>query len=222
MGYRLDDKDIKLTGKQLTKVGTGVNGDVYRYRNMALKIFKKDKDTPIDKETAEYLSNISTDRILLPINLLFYNNTFKGYTYKLVSKKGMGNRMIMLPKTDLVQDIRILERDVKTLSNKQVLLSGVEPSNTIFNSNLYLTDPTGYRVLDGCDSQELEKLNKYQLHLLLVSLITSELRKNNFSSKIEKDVKEVLIMKDIEDDSSDFFADIIGNNDTIKQFVKKL
>ena len=222
MGYRLDDKDIKLTGKQLTKVGTGVNGDVYRYRNMALKIFKKDKDTPIDKETAEYLSNISTDRILLPINLLFYNNTFKGYTYKLVSKKGMGNRMIMLPKTDLVQDIRILERDVKTLSNKQVLLSGVEPSNTIFNSNLYLTDPTGYRVLDGCDSQELEKLNKYQLHLLLISLITSELRKNNFTTRDERSIKEILQMKDIDDNSSDFIADVIGNNDTIKQFVKKI
>lgn len=222
MGYRLDDKDIKLTGKQLTKVGTGVNGDVYRYRNVALKIFKKEKDTPIDIDTAEYLSNISTDRVLLPINLLFYNNTFKGYTYKLVSKRGTGQRMIMLPKTDLVQDIRILEKDLERLSNKKVLLNGVEPSNTIFNGNLYLTDPTGYRVLEGCDSQELAKLNKYQLHLLLISLITSELRKNNFTTRDEKSIKEILQMKDIDDNSSDFIADVIGNNDTIKQFVKKI
>lgn len=222
MGYRLDDKDIKLTGKQLTKVGTGVNGDVYRYRNVALKIFKKEKDTPIDIDTAEYLSNISTDRVLLPINLLFYNNTFKGYTYKLVSKRGTGQRMIMLPKTDLVQDIRILEKDLERLSNKKVLLNGVEPSNTIFNGNLYLTDPTGYRVLEGCDSQELAKLNKYQLHLLLISLITSELRKNNFTTRDERSIKEILQMKDIDDNSSDFIADVIGNNDTIKQFVKKI
>ena len=223
MGYRLDDKDIKLTGKQLTKVGTGVNGDVYRYHNVALKMFKKGKDTPIDQKTAEYLSNISTDRVLLPINILLYNNTFKGYTYKLVSKKrGPGNRIIMLPKTDLVQDIRVLEKDVEVLSKKQVLLNGVEPSNTIFNGNLYLTDPTGYRVLEGCDYKELEKINKYQLHLLLISLITSELRKNNFSAKVEKEIKEILEMKDEYDDSSEFFGDIIGNNDTIKQFVKKI
>ena len=226
MGYRLDDKDIKLTGKQLTKVGTGVNGDVYRYHNVALKMFKKDKDTPIDEKTAEYLSNISTDRILLPINLLYYNNTFKGYTYKLVPKKGPGNRMIMLPKTDLVQDIRVLEQDVEILSKKQVLLNGIEPSNTIFNGNLYLTDPTGYRVLEGWNSNELsdelEKVNKYQLHLLLVSLITSELRKNNFSSKDEKTIKEILEMRDEYEDSSEFFNSIIGNNDTVKQFVKKL
>ena len=222
MGYKLDDKDIKLTGKQWTKIGTGAKGDVYKYRNMALKVFKEDRDTPIDVETAEYLSNISTDRIVLPINLLFYNNSFRGYTYKLVSKKGTGNRMIMLPKTDLIQDIRVLERDVETLSNKQVLLSGIEPTNTIFNGNLYITDPTGYRVLEGCASEELEKLNKYQLHLLLISLVTSELRKNNFTSKTQNDVKELLEMKDVNSDSSEFFADIIGNNDTIKQFVKKL
>lgn len=226
MGYKLDDKDIKLTGKQWTKIGTGINGDVYRYRNMALKLFKKEKDTPIDRYTAEYLTSISTDRILLPINLLYYNNTFKGYTYKLVPKKGPGNRMIMLPKTDLVQDIRVLEKDVEILSKKQVLLNGIEPSNTIFNGNLYLTDPTGYRVLEGWNSDELsdelEKVNKYQLHLLLISLIISELRKNNFSSKDEKTIKEILEMRDEYEDSSEFFNSIIGNNDTIKQFVKKL
>ena len=219
MGYRLDDKNIEFTGKL---VGTGVNGNVYRYRNMALKVFKEGKDTPIDEETARYLTNISTDRVLLPKSLLFYNNYFKGYTYKLVPKKGPGNRMIMLPKTDLVQDIRVLEKDVEVLSKKQVLLNGVEPSNTIFNGNLYLTDPTSYRVLEGCNPNELEKINKYQLHLLLVSLITSELRKNNFSTKVEKEIKTILEMKDEYDDSSEFFNSIIGNNDTIKQFVKKL
>lgn len=222
MGYRLDDKDIKITGKQWTKIGTGATGDVYKYHNMALKVFKEDRDTPIDVDTAEYLSNISTDRIVLPINLLFYNNAFRGYTYKLVSKKGTGNRMIMLPKTDLIQDIRILERDVETLSNKQVLLNGIEPTNTIFNGNLFITDPTGYRVLEGCSSEELERINKYQLHLLLISLITFELRKNNFTNKDQNYVKELLEMKDVNIDSSEYFYKIIKNNDSIKEFVKKI
>ena len=71
MGYKLDDKNIKLTGKQWTKIGTGAKGDVYKYRSMALKVFKEDRNTPIDIDTAEYLTGISTDRILLPQNLLF-------------------------------------------------------------------------------------------------------------------------------------------------------
>ena len=220
MGYKLDDKDIKLT--RMNKIGTGVNGDVFKYRNMALKIFKKDKKEPIDYYTAEYLTNISTDRILLPKNLLFYNNTFKGYTYKLVSKKGSTQRMIMLPKTELVQNIRVLERDIEILSNKKVLLDGVEPTNSIFNGNLYLTDPTEYKILDECSSDDLEVLNKYQLHLLLISLITTELRKNNFTSSEQDAVKELLEMKDDSIDSSMFFTDIINSNDSIKQFVKRM
>ena len=223
MGYKLDDKDIKLTKKNLKKIGTGVTGDVYKYKSSALKIFKKDKDTPIDPYTADYLTSISTNRILLPEKLLFYNNAFKGYTYKLVSKKGMGNRMIMLPKDELIEDTLIIEKDIETLSNKQVLLNGIEPSNTIFNGKLYLTDPTSYSVLDDIMStEELERLNKYQYHLLLTILITQELRKNNFSSHIVSEVKELLEMKDATDNTSDYLKDLLGDSYTFKQFVKRM
>ena len=222
MGYKLDDKDIKLTKKNLKKIGTGVTGDVYKYKNSALKVFKNGKQAPIDPYTADYLTSISTNRILLPQNLLFYNNAFKGYTYKLVSKKGMGNRMIMLPKDDLIEDTSIIEKDIETLSNKQVLLSGIEPSNTIFNGRLYLTDPTSYSVLETASTEELEKLNKYQFHLLFIMLITQELRKNNFSNHTIAEVKELLEMKDSADDTSYYLKELLGDNDTFKQFVKRM
>ena len=67
--------------------------DVYKYKNSALKVFKKENDTPIDPYTADYLTSISTNRILLPQKLLFYNNAFKGYSMKLVPQKGSGQRI---------------------------------------------------------------------------------------------------------------------------------
>lgn len=222
MGYRLDNKDIDISGKRLTKIGNGGTGDVYKYRNSALKIFKTDKETPMDVETAEYLTTISTNRVLLPRNLLFYNNTFKGYTYKLVSKKGSGKKITTIPKDELVGNISIIERDIETLSNKQVLLDGIEPANTIFNGNLYLTDPCKYTKLDIYSTKELEKLNKYQFHLLLISMISSELKKAGISSKLEKQVKELLNFRDENENSSDFLIDIIDDNDSIKQLTKKL
>ena len=222
MGYRLDNKDIDISGKRITKIATGATGDVYKYRNQALKIFKKEKTPPMDEETATYLTGISTDRILLPRNLLFYNNTFRGYTYKLVSKKGAGKRMIMLPKDELVGNIAILERDIEVLSSKRVLLNGVEPDNTIFNGSLYLTDPSQYSVLEIASSEELDRLNKYQLHLLLTSIIVYEMRKNSFDSKTERQVKELLDIKDENDNSSDFFSDIIGENESFKQLIKRM
>lgn len=222
MGYRLDNKDINISGKRLTKIGNGGTGDVYKYRNSALKIFKSDKDTPIDLEMAEYLSTISTERILLPKNLLFYNNTFRGYTYKLVSKKGSGKKIITIPKDELINNLKIIESDIETLSQKQVLLNGIEPSNTIFNGELYLADPCKYTKLDSFSTRKLERLNKYQFHLLLLAMISSELKKGDFSTKTEKIVKEILSLKDEDVNSSEFLNNVIDDNDSIKQFIKKI
>lgn len=222
MGYRLNDKNIDISRKRLTVIGNGKTGDVYKYRDVALKVFKENREVPIDLETAEYLTTISTNRVLLPRNLLFYNNTFKGYTYKLVSKKGSGKKITSIPKDELVGNISIIERDIEILSNKQILLNGIEPENTIFNGNLYLTDPCMYTKLKGYSGRELEKLNKYQFHLLMTSMIISELRKNTLDSSGEKHLKEILNMKDEEDNTSDFFIDVIDDNDSIKEFVKKI
>lgn len=222
MGYRIDNKDIEITGKRLTKIANEATGDVYKYKNNAIKVFKDGKEAPLDVQTANYLSTISTNRILLPRKLLFYNNAFKGFTYKLVSKKGTGKRMIMLPKDEFIGNIVVLERDIETLSHKRVLLNGIEPKNSIFNGNLYLTDPSKYTVLDLYSAKELEILNKYQLHLLLTSLIISELKKINSSSKEEKEIKEIMELKDSSENSSDFFNYILDDDDTIKQFIKRM
>ena len=222
MGYRLGDKEIKMSGKRVSKISSDSTGDVYKYRNTALKVFKKDKTPPMDVETAKHLSSISTHRVLLPKNLLFYNNSFRGYSYKLVSKKGTGKRLIMLPKDELTENISIIEDDIKQLSNRQVLLSGVDPANTLFNGRLYLTDPTGYSVLDVSSTEHLEVLNKYQLHLLITALITSEVRRTNFNSRQEKQVKELLELKDDTYDTSEFLDEVIGTNDSMYQLVKKM
>ena len=221
MGFRLDEKEIKLTGKKLSKIETTKTGDIYRYRNMLLKIFKQNQNPPLEVETAKYLTNIKTDRILLPRNLLFYNYSFRGYTYKLISRK-KSSRMIMLPKEELIDKIQKLENDIEILSKKNILLNEIIPENTIFNGDLYITDPTSYTILDLENTEDLEVLNKYQLHLLLIALFQQEIRKNNFPNKIEKQIKEILEMKDIKEDSSEFIKDIIGKEETMKQFIKKM
>ena len=53
-------------------------------------------------------------------------------------------------------------------------------------------------------------------------MITSELKKTNISSKLERQIKELLCFRDEDENSSDFLIDIIDGNDSIKQFVKKL
>ena len=222
MGYRLDGKDVDIIGKRMTKIGTGTTGDVYRYRNKALKIFKKEKNPPMDLETAKYLSNISTTNIILPENLLFYNDSFRGYTYKLVSKKGLGKRMITLPKEELIDNIERLESDTETLSNKNVLLNGIDPNNSIFNGSIYLCDPSKYSILEVMSVKELEHLNKYQIHMLLSMMLLQEIRKSNLGGIIERKMKELLELKDIDENTSTYLERVLENSESVKQFVKKI
>ena len=93
MGYRINKKEIDLN--KLQKIAQGKRGYVYRLEKNALKVLENEElNECIDKDTAKYLSGLRTDKILLPKNLLFYNNTFKGYTLKLVSQKPRSKNII--------------------------------------------------------------------------------------------------------------------------------
>ena len=222
MGFNFDGKSEDISLKRLTKIANGQTGDVYKYKNSALKIFRKGANPPIDEPTAQHLTTIATQRILLPRKLLFYNKTFVGYTYKLVSKRGAGKRMITLPKDELIGNIAILESDIKTLSDNKVLLNGIDPTNYIFNGDLFISDPSKYSILDIFSTEELERLNKYQLHLLITAILASETKKSNISNAKEAQFKQLLMMKDDEQDSSDFFTNVIPEEDTVKEFILKL
>ena len=222
MSYKLDNKDIDIAGKRLSKIGSGKTGDIYRYKNMALRIFREDIKTPIDLETANYLKEISTDRIIVPKNILFYNNSFAGFTYKLINNRGRGQKIINQSKEDLIDEISVVEKDIERLSSKKILLNGIEPSNTLFNGQLFITNPSKFRRLDLMSTLELEQLNKYQFHLLLTALISSEIKKSNYDSRYEKKIKEELSERDEFDTLASFYADFIDENENIKQKIKKM
>ena len=132
----------------------------------------------------------------------------------------------MLSKTELFNDVRILENDIEKLSQQKVILSGIDRDNIIFNGELYIADPTGYRIVCDCDDVEekevLERTNKLKLHLLLIDLITKELEAGRFSNDVVNCIKTMLNMKDASIDSSKFLIDMIYEDDSIKEFAKRL
>ena len=91
---------------------------------------------------------------------------------------------------------------------------------------LYIADPTGYRIVCDCDDVEekevLERTNKLKLHLLLIDLITKELEAGRFSNDVVNCIKTMLNMKDASIDSSKFLIDMIYEDDSIKEFAKRL
>lgn len=223
MGYKLDDKEVKIQKKKLTRLGNGNSGHTYKFQNMALKIFDNPEESEEALKTIKYLKGISTDRILLPKQILYYNNKYIGYSRKLLSKKGSSKRIITEPKEEFIRDVELIENDNRILSRKRILLDGISPDNTHFDGNLYLTDPTKYSLLtDLLSTYELERLNKYQLHLLFTEIIIFDLRKNGFSNAQIAEVKDLLCSKDENMNSSEFFKETFEEEETIKQLVKKM
>lgn len=223
MGYRIENKPIVLTGKKaLTKISSDKSGDVYRYRNQAVRIFKDNDDKHIDQETARLLSSIPTENILLPRKLVFFNSAFKGYSMKLVPKKGITRRMISAPKEEFLGTVSALETDSDTLSKRHILLSEITPANAFYNGEIYLCNPDKYSLLELQSTDDLSTINRFQIHLLIIEMIAMEMKKAHYTQPIINRVKEMLALKDPEQDICDFYDDIIDGKTTIKQMIKKI
>ena len=220
MGYYLGNSKINIKG--LKRIYSSETGDVYKYKSDALRIFKDEKNPPLDENTADLLMGTSTDRILLPKNLLFYNNSFRGFSFRLIPRQGKGRRLIMLPKDELIGNIALIERDIEKLSNRSILLDGIKPENTFFNGDLFLIDPSKYSILDNCDSRSLEPINKAQIHLLITELMAYELRDKISDKHLEKELKNMMSFREADEDTSAFISDMLGDSDSVKQFLKKL
>ncbi len=222
MGYRIDNRPVDLAKLKRLKFAPGMKvGDTYRYKNCALRVFKE-QEVGMPLETAEYLTEISTGRILLPKHLLFYNNAFKGYTMKLVSNKGAGKRLITTPSIEVIDSIRELEKDVETVSDKKVLLNNLIPGYTLYNGELYVVNPADYSILEQVGREELHKLNAYQLHLLITELIIKDMHKSNEQSETINKMREILRLKDNDESSSSYMKQLLKGQDSIKTLVKKI
>ena len=94
MIYKIGNRKENLDGKRIRKIASGSKGDVYQYKGEAIKLFNPDEELPMTEEVASYLTGIQTSRILLPRKLVFYQDAFRGYTLRLVQKKGNSKKLI--------------------------------------------------------------------------------------------------------------------------------
>ena len=227
MVYKLEDKNIDLNDKKkYPLIAKGKNGNVYEYGTSAIKVFGNTDEPPISEDTAKYLTTINTERVLLPRKLLFYDGAFSGYSLKLVPKKNNVKKLINSPVEQLIDNVEVLEKDIRSISRKKILLSDMSPENVKYNGTLYISDPSKYTLLElpqtGDLDKELEKINCYQLHLLLTELFAEELRKINFPKSSIYRLREIFSLKDSDQQSSKFLSDIIDSQGTIKEMVKKI
>ena len=225
MGYTLNKKNINV-GKKI-KLSSDSLSDVYMInRGIALRVYKDniDKSLVLSKDDCEYLSNLRSDRILLPKKLLYKNNNYCGYSFRLLNRSPGKEKMISTDMEDFISDIEMLEEDIDLLSRKRVMLDGITPNNIVYSDGLYLTDASQFKVLDveEFDYKSLRKLNDYQVQLLIESMIVSELRKEGITNSQINDFIGLLEDRDSDLKQSKYYTKLFEYTDNIRQFVKRI
>lgn len=130
--------------KLLSDIGT--ESVVYANDNYVYKIFRKNyklgHKTP---QELEFLASLKTKRILMPSSLIMKGNELKGYKMPYIK----GNMDILdTPMGELIDELHLIDEDIKLLSNSLVRLMDINKENTIFNGKLYLIDPGNYFIND--------------------------------------------------------------------------
>lgn len=130
--------------KLLSDIGTEFV--VYADDNYVYKIFRKDyKLSHKTPQELEFLASLKTTRILMPSSLIMEDNELKGYKMPYIK----GNMDILdTPMRELIDELHLIDEDIKLLSNSLVRLMDINKENTIFNGKLYLIDPGNYFIND--------------------------------------------------------------------------
>ena len=171
-----------------------------------------------------YFTKIRSIHILLPTKLLFSNDKFCGYTLKAISKTGSFNKMITTPKDILFDNISIIEDEIKELSKKNIILKGMNHLDTVYNGELFITNPDDYVVVSNNNpdsSMKIEDINTFLFNNLLQEIFAHELNGEKINKGSISKFTELLSQKDLYIKNSEYFEDVI-KSDIIREYVKKI
>lgn len=149
MRILIGDEEVSFSSDELMQmyVGAGAEGEVFRYGDKALKIYReKCFKRRLEEDTASKLIGIPTKRILLPRELIRDPDSLKFMGYETPFIRGCSKYSILdMPMKNFLDEVSILEDDIELLSSKNVELADFSRDNFLYNGSFYFCDPGSYR-----------------------------------------------------------------------------
>ncbi len=218
MILRIGDKILELTDDDLEYmyVDEGMEGTIYRLGDMALKVYDRfSNKARLEEDEALKLSEIDTDRILLPRELIYdEDDNFKGYTTKFLTSYNFKN-LGRMPIKEFSNEIGLIYKDINTLTNHNVDVDDYTLSNIILSDGLYLVDPGSYMFVN--EERFLLSDNRYRFnHFLIDSVIPYGVKMT------KKEIKNLRNYFDASEDLVDYINYEADKKDTVKSFVKRI
>lgn len=214
-----EEKNIKPD--ELSLIGMGHNYSVWKYKDKneinALKIFFSDsRRFSLSYDCYGTMKNLPLKRTI-KAKETFYESTCKpivsdkldAYTMDYIEElKDMS--LLEIPTSILVENVKLLEEDVKILAENGVGMGDVSIDNSILNKKLelFLSDIDMYRV-DKCSSEEcILKRNKIELNYFIKSYFESELERLEMDKVFTRKEYNLAILQ--------LYASLIGKTSEIE------
>lgn len=165
--FKYNNKYITLYTRHLQEIGEGLEGVVYSYNNIGVKI-KKDNRVGLKYRDAIKIKDVKTERILVPQNLIYSNHittkkNYIGYTTKLITPK-QKNKILYIKPEDLYNEIQTLINDVEILSKNKITIYDLDNhKNFVFDDRLYFVDPGCYEYVTAFSYKEIYNENIKEL-----------------------------------------------------------
>lgn len=218
----LDGKKIDFAKNDYNYLNEGLEAEVYRYKNLALKFYKeKSQKMVIDKELVEYLKTIDTKRYLLPTATITDDSAcFLGYATLFKQHYQTINNMAF---DKFIDEVKFLEEDTLLLSEKGIDIEDLSYDNTIYNGSIYLIDPGSFKISmenKSLPRENLDKLNTYIIEELLGNSLSKSLSKKKKTEMLNS-IKEMLKSSSYEL-ISDFLKEEASQSKNLKECPKRL
>ena len=198
-----------INTNDLLYVDSGTEGKVYKYKDKAIKVYHDNLYKRIlSYDDINRLKDINTRRIILPNNIIYKLDGdcgyYGGYESRYIKQDGNIYDYSKLDKDILLEEINILESDIKNISDANILLCDLNNTKNIIynNGKVYFIDAGSY-VFNKLGKYNTSNNNinevglsiKYHLFLLQNSCINigKELVNNNLIN-IEDYSMEVFIL----------------------------
>ena len=195
-------------------VDHGKEAMVFRYKDEALKVYKKNiRKGTLSEDEAKELSVIETERILLPKRMIYDYETeqFLGYSLVFIPKASR-KRIPRIRKEHFVEELDIIDRDLRVLANNGVKIGDLHIGNVLYNDNFYICDPGSFIIDKEEEPAILYGLNVRIFNWLLISDV------------FRIGTKEGVVKANIDDTKPmvDFIRETALPNERIREYSKRL
>lgn len=228
MKLYIDGQKIFIFPQLMKKIGEGLEGKVYLYKNEALKLYRYPgmQTGSLTLKDALYLKELSTANILLPNSVITNEaNKIVGYTTTYIEK--CNESIHNLKKEKLLLKIKQLKDELDYLSEHNVLVNDWINVNFLYNGSIIFFDPGMYEIvsLEDYSKKQVYIHNYHQLrYFILHELIVSK----KYPKSSQYQLRYLFYHELLEEyknkpykDIIEFLNDKLSSNDTLDDYILK-